>query len=191
MEYIKLNSGEKMPIIGTGTNTYGKENNQYKGKLTGDFTSLEDAIDLGYRSVDAAVSYRNEAGVGETLKKSNVPREEFFITSKLPVSDEYVLTKQAVRQTIDNSLKNFHTDYLDLYLIQQSIENIATSKQTWEVVEEYSKNGKLRSIGVSDFDAKLLNEMKNFATIEPALNHIQINLKEPNPELIDLLKNMD
>ena len=78
MEYIKLNSGEKMPIIGTGTNTYGKENNQYKGKLTGDFTSLEDAIDLGYRSVDAAVSYRNEAGVGETLKKKQRPSRRIF-----------------------------------------------------------------------------------------------------------------
>lgn len=191
MEYIKLNSGEKMPIIGTGTNTYGKENNQYKGKLTGDFTSLEDAIDLGYRSVDAAVSYRNEAGVGKTIKKSNVPREEFFITSKLPVSDEYVLTKQAVRQTIDNSLKNFHTDYLDLYLIHHPIENIEHFKQTWEVFEEYYKNGKLKSIGISNFDEKQLNEMKHFATIKPAVNQIQINLKEPNQKLIDLLKNMD
>src|SRR5699024_8695061 len=149
------------------TNTYGKENNQYKGKLTGDFTSLEDAIDLGYRSVDAAVSYRNEAGVGETLKKSNVPREEFFITSKLPVSDEYVLTKQAFRQTIYNSIHTFQTDYLDLYLMHHPIENIAHFKQTWEVFEEYYKNDKLRSRGVSNYDEQQLNDSKHFATIKP------------------------
>ena len=191
MEYIKLNSGEKMPIIGTGTNTYGKEDNQYRGKLNGNFSALEDAIDLGYRSIDAAVSYRNEAGVGETLANSNVPREEFFITSKIPVSDEYVSTKEAVRKTIDNSLKNFHTDYLDLYLIHHPIENKEYFKQTWEVFEEYYKKGKLKNIGVSNFDEKLLNEMKNFATIKPAVNQIQINLTEPNQKLIELLKNMD
>lgn|SRR5699024_1023477 len=191
MEYIKLNSGEKMPIIGTGTNTYGKENNEYRGKLNGDFTALEDAISLGYRSIDAAVSYSNEAGVGETLAKSAVPRDEFFITSKLPVSDEYVSTKEAVRKTIDNSLKNFDTDYLDLYLIHHPIENKEYLKQTWEVFEEYYKKGKLKSIGVSNFDEELLNEMKNFATVKPAVNQIQINLTEPNNELVVLLKNMD
>ena len=191
MEYIKLNSGERMPIVGTGTNTYGKEHNQYRGKLTDDFTALEDAIDLGYRSIDAAVSYRNEAGVGNTLAKSKVPREEFFITSKIPVSDEYISTKDAVRKTIDNSLKNFHTDYLDLYLIHHPIENKEYLKQTWEVFEEYYKNGKLKSIGVSNFDEELLNEMKRFATVKPAVNQIEINLSNPNQELVDLLKNMD
>ncbi|SHF20240.1 Aldo/keto reductase [Atopostipes suicloacalis DSM 15692] len=191
MEYIKLNSGEQMPIVGTGTNTYGKENNQYRGKLNGDFTVLEDAIDLGYRSIDAAVSYSNEAGVGETLAKSKISREDFFITSKLPINDEYISTKDAVRKTINNSLKNFHTDYLDLYLIHHPIENKEYFKQTWEVFEEYYKNGKLKSIGVSNFDEELLNEMKKFATVKPAVNQIPINLKEPNQELIELLKSME
>lgn len=191
MEYIKLNSGEKMPIIGTGTNTYGKENNEYRGKLNGDFTALESAINLGYRSIDAAVSYNNEAGVGETLAKSNIPRNEFFITSKIPISDKYVSTKEAVRKTIDNSLKNFHTDYLDLYLIHHPINNKEYFKQTWEVFEDYYKQGKLKSIGVSNFDEKLLNKMKSFATVKPAVNQIQINLTEPNKELVKLLKSMD
>jgi len=191
MEYIKLNSGEKMPIIGTGTNTYGKENNEYRGKLNGDFTALENAIDLGYRSIDAAVSYNNEAGVGEILAKSNIPRDKFFITSKIPVRDEYISTKEAIRRTIENSLKNFDTDYLDLYLIHHPIENKKYFKQTWEVFEEYYKNGKLKSIGVSNFDEELLNEMKSFATVKPAVNQIQINLTEPNKKLVELLKKMD
>lgn len=191
MDYITLNSGEKMPVVGTGTNTYGKEGNQYNGELNGDFSDLENAIALGYRSIDAAVSYRNEEGVGKTVANSEVPREEFFITSKIPRYEEYFETKDAVRETIDNSLRNFNTDYLDLYLIHHPIENKEYFKHTWEVLEDYYKEGKLKSIGVSNFDEDLLNEMKEFSTVKPAVNQIQVNLKNPNTELVALLKNMD
>ena len=188
MKYIQLNSGHKMPIVGTGTNTYGKKNNDYHAELTTDFSALESAINLGYRSIDAAVSYRNEAGVGKTVADSKVPREEFFITSKIPRDESYYSTKEAVRKTIDNSLDNFQTDYLDLYLIHHPIENKEYFKHTWEVLEEYYKKGKLKSIGVSNFDQKLIQEMKNFATVKPAVDQIQINLKEKNKELIQILK---
>ncbi len=190
MEYITLNSGNKMPIIGTGTNTYGKEGNSYSGELNGNFKALEDAIDLGYRSIDAAISYRNEAGVGQTIKDSGVAREEFFITTKIPNSDEYVSTKENVRNTIEQSLKNFHSDYLDLMLIHHPIENKEYFKQTWEVLEEYYQAGKIKSIGVSNFGKDLLDEMAEFATVVPAVNQIQINLKEKNSELIELLKEL-
>lgn len=191
MDFIKLNSGEKMPIVGTGTNTYGKEGNEYNGELNDDFSALEDAIELGYRSIDAAVSYRNEAGVGKTVATSNVDREDFFITSKIPRDEEYFETKDAVRNTINNSLKNFETDYLDLYLIHHPIENKEYFRHTWEVLEEYYKEGKLKSIGVSNHDQKLINEMEEFATVKPAVNQIQINLKEPNTELVELLQKLD
>lgn len=191
MEFVKLNSGELMPIIGTGTNTYGKEGNQYNGDLNDDFSALESAIKLGYRSIDAAVSYRNEAGVGKTVANSGIDRDEFFITSKIPRDEEYYKTKDAVRNTIDNSLKNFDTDYLDLYLIHHPIENDEYFQHTWEVLEEYYKLGKLKSIGVSNHDEALLNKMKEFATVKPTVNQIQVNLKNPNTELIELLKKMD
>lgn len=191
MKEILLNSGHKMPIIGTGTNTYGKKDNAYQGELTGNFTELEDAIALGYRSIDAAISYRNEAGVGQTIKDSGIPREEFFITTKIPKQDEYVGTKENVRHTIENSLKNFHTDYLDLFLIHHPIEDKNHFKQTWEVFEEYYEKGILRSIGVSNFDKELLDQMKTFATIKPAVNQIQVNLKNPNTELIKTLQRLD
>lgn len=191
MEFVKLNSGEMMPIIGTGTNTYGKEGNQYQGDLNDDFSALKDAIELGYRSIDAAVSYKNEAGVGKTVANSGIDRKEFFITSKIPSDEEYYKTKDAVRNTIDSSLKNFETEYLDLYLIHHPIENDEYFKNTWEVLEEYYKSGKLKSIGVSNHDESLLNKMKQFATVKPAVNQIQVNLKNPNTELIGLLKKMD
>src|SRR5699024_10327277 len=122
MEYVTLNSGEKMPLLGTGTNTYGKENDEYNGKLTGDFTALKDAIELGYRSIDEAISYSNEAGVGKTVAESEVPREEFYITTKIPNGEEYVGSKEAIRQTIEKSLSHFETDYLDLFLIHHPIK---------------------------------------------------------------------
>lgn len=188
MEDIQLNNGLRMPILGTGTNTYGKEKNQYTGELNGDFSALESAIQLGYRSIDAAITYRNEQGVGKTLANSDVPRNAFFITSKIPRQEVYFSTKEAVRNTIDSSLANFETDYLDLYLIHHPIENKEYLKHTWEVLEEYYKEGKLKSIGVSNFDQKLLDEIASYATVKPAVNQIQINLKEKNQELIDLLQ---
>lgn len=191
MEFVSLNNGNQMPIIGSGTNTYGKENNEYHGELNGDFSDFKSAIEAGYRSVDAAISYNNEEGIGRTLAESQVPREELFITTKIPNKDEYVSTKEAVRETIDNSLKNFQTDYLDLFLIHHPIENKEYFKQTWEVFEEYYKAGKLKNIGVSNFDEDLLNELKEFATVKPAVNQIQINLKEKNNELIEVLKKED
>lgn len=188
MEYITLNSGYKMPIIGTGTNTYGKEDNDYNGKILDDIPELKNAIELGYRSIDAAISYRNEALVGKVIAESNVPREEFFITTKIPNKDEYVSSKELIRNTLDESLKNFHTDYIDLYLIHHPIENKEYFKQTWEVLEEYQENGKIRSIGVSNFDENLLDEMEKFASVKPAVNQIQVNLKEANTALLKRLE---
>ncbi|MDN6162069.1 MAG: aldo/keto reductase, partial [Atopostipes sp.] len=188
MRTIQFNNGQKMPIIGTGTNTYGKENDEYQGELNGDFSALKSAIQKGYRSIDAAVSYRNEAGVGKTIAESKVPREEFFITSKIPRGEKNFSTKESVRKIIDNSLAHFETDYLDLYLIHHPIENKEYFKHTWEVLEEYYKEGKLKSIGVSNFDQELIQEMEEFRKVKPAVDQIQINLEEKNKELIHFLK---
>lgn len=191
MQYIKLNSGEEMPMIGTGTNTYGKEDNVYTAPLDGDFSALESAIEVGYRSIDAAVSYRNEAGVGKTIANSSVPREDFFITTKIPRQEEDTFSKEGIREIIDHSLEHFETDYIDLYLIHHPIENKKQLQQTWEVLEEYYKDNKIRSIGVSNFDQDLLFELQKYADIKPAVNQIQINLEEPNTTLVHALQQMD
>lgn len=188
MEYITLNNGVKMPIVGTGTNTYGKENNEYNGELTNEIPELDSALKLGYRSIDAAISYRNEKLVGRVLAESAVPREELFITTKVPAREEYVSSKESTRAAIDNSLKNFQTDYLDLLLIHAPIEDKEQLKNTWEVFEEYYEAGKLRAIGVSNFGKNHLDELKEFAKVKPAVNQIQINLQEPNKDLLALLQ---
>lgn len=188
MEYIKLNNGIKMPIVGTGTNTYGKENKDYNGALTNEIPELVTALELGYRSIDAAISYRNEELVGGILAESSVPREELFITTKIPARKEYVSSKESTRAAIDNSLKNFQTDYLDLLLIHAPIEDKEQLKNTWEVFEEYYEAGKLKAIGVSNFRKNHLDELKEFAKVKPAVNQIQINLKEKNEDLLALLQ---
>ncbi|HWL25605.1 MAG TPA: aldo/keto reductase [Ureibacillus sp.] len=188
MEYITLNNGVKMPIVGTGTNTYGKENNDFNGTLTNEIPELVSALELGYRSIDGAIMYRNEELVGRVLAESSVPREELFITTKIPAKEEYISSKEATRAAIDNSLKNFRTDYLDLYLIHFPIEDKEQLKNTWEVLEEYYEAGKLKAIGVSNFQKHHLDELKEFAKVKPAVNQIQINLVEPNKELLAVLK---
>lgn len=188
MEYITLNNGIKMPIVGTGTNTYGKENKDYNGVLTNEIPELVTALELGYRLIDAAISYRNEELVGGILAESSVPREELFITTKIPAREEYVSSKESTRAAIDNSLKNFQTDYLDLLLIHAPIEDKEQLKNTWEVFEEYYEAGKLKAIGVSNFRKNHLDELKEFAKVKPAVNQIQINLKEKNEDLLALLQ---
>jgi diketogulonate reductase-like aldo/keto reductase len=188
MEYITLNNGIKMPIVGTGTNTYGKENNEYNGALTNEIPELISALEFGYRSIDAAIIYRNEELVGRVLADSNVSREEFFITTKVPANEEYISSKEATRAAIDNSLKNFQTDYLDLLLIHFPIDDKLQLKNTWEVFEEYYEAGKLKAIGVSNFGKKHLDELKEFSKVKPAVNQIQVNLKEPNKDLLAVLQ---
>lgn len=188
MEYITLNNGLKMPMVGTGTNTYGKENHEYNAALTNEIPELLSALELGYRSIDAAIIYRNEELVGRVLAESTVPREELFITTKVPGDEEYISSKEATRAAIDNSLKNFQTDYLDLLFIHFPIDDKGQLQNTWEVFEEYYEAGKLKAIGVSNFGKHHLEELNAFAKVKPAVNQIQINLTEPNKDLLAVLK---
>ena len=117
MEMIRLNTGVKIPLIGTGTNTFGKKDRRYDAEITGDTSELEAAIAAGYRLIDTAISYRNEAVIGQAVKKSGIAREAFFITSKLPGRPEYTASRENVEAGIAYSLAQLETEYIDLYLI--------------------------------------------------------------------------
>lgn len=184
MDKVRLNNGISLPYLGTGTNTYGKVNNEYRGELNGNFEALEYAIKLGYRLIDTAISYRNEAGVGKTIADSGVPRKEFYITTKIPADDQYIKDKETVRQTLDQSLKNLQSDYIDLYLIHKPIEEEEKLRLTWEVLEEYVGKGKIKAIGVSNFTVEHLKTLDRFATVKPAVNQIKSSPTEWNNELI-------
>ncbi len=159
MNNIKLNNGVEMPILGFGVYqiTDAKECEK----------SVLDAIAVGYRLIDTAAIYGNEEAVGNAIKKSGVAREEFFITTKLWIADAgYEKAKKA----FDVSLKKLQLDYLDLYLIHQPYGDVYGS---WRAMEELYAEGKIRAIGVSNFQPDRVMDLIVHNKIVPAINQIE------------------
>jgi 2,5-diketo-D-gluconate reductase A len=131
--------------------------------------SVIDAIESGYRLIDTAASYLNEESVGKGVKNSGIDRKELFITSKLWVQHTgYDRTKEA----IDKSLQRLQLDYLDLYLIHQPYGDVHGS---WRAMEEAYRDGKLRAIGLSNFQPDRLMDIIAFNEVKPAVNQIEVN----------------
>jgi diketogulonate reductase-like aldo/keto reductase len=191
MKYLKMNNGLEIPVLGTGTNTFGKENNNFRGKITFDTKELSSAIDLGYRLIDTAIMYRNEAVIGKAVKESDLKRSEFFITTKIPADDVYTQTNEAVKTYIEQSLKSLNTDYIDLYLIHFPLESNEENLRVWRVLESFVDNGKIKSIGVSNFDEDQLGYLIKHARIKPVLNQFQSYPGKHQQSLIDYCKKND
>jgi len=159
MQTVKLNNGVAMPILGFGVFqvTDLKECER----------SVLDAISTGYRLIDTAASYMNEEAVGKAIKGSGVPRKELFITTKLWIqSDGYEGTKKA----FENSLKKLQLDYLDLYLIHQPFGDVYGE---WRAMQELYKEGKVRAIGVCNFQPDRLIDLIIHNEVTPAINQVE------------------
>ena len=160
MQTVRLNNGISMPILGFGVFQIPMEDCEQ---------AVREALDLGYRLIDTAESYGNEVAVGKAIKASAIAREDLFITTKLWVQHTgYERTQQA----IDQSLRRLQLDYLDLYLIHQPYSDVHGS---WRAMEDAYQAGKLRAIGVSNFEPDRLMDLTVFNQIKPALNQIEIN----------------
>ncbi|WP_026858262.1 aldo/keto reductase [Jeotgalicoccus psychrophilus] len=160
MQHVKLNNGLEMPIEGYGV---------FQVKPDETERCVLDALETGYRSLDTAATYGNEEGVGNALKKSGIPREEIFLTSKLWVADQgYEKAKKAFEKT----LNKLGTDYLDLYLIHQPLGDYYGS---WRALEELYKDGKIKAIGLSNFDSTRLVDLIVNNEIVPAVNQIELH----------------
>lgn len=159
MQKILLNNGIEMPVLGFGVFQV--------TDLAECERSVLDAIATGYRLIDTAAVYMNEVAVGNAIKKSGVPRDDFFITTKLWIqSNGYEGTKKA----FENSLIQLQLDYLDLYLIHQPFGDVHGS---WRAIEELYKEGKIRAIGVSNFHPDRLMDLIVHNEIIPAVNQIE------------------
>lgn len=159
METVKLNNGVDMPILGFGVFQV--------PDLAECERSVLDAIQTGYRLIDTAASYQNEEAVGNAIKKSGVARKELFITTKLWIqSNGYQDTKKA----FEVSLKKLQLDYLDLYLIHQPFGDVYGE---WRAMQELYKEGKVRAIGVSNFQPDRLIDLIIHNEIVPAVNQIE------------------
>jgi 2,5-diketo-D-gluconate reductase A len=159
MQKIILNNGVEMPILGFGVFQIQNENECEQ--------AVYDAIMAGYRLIDTAASYLNEEAVGRAIKRSGVPREELFITTKLWVQDAgYENTREASKISLDK----LQLDYLDLYLIHQPFGDVYGS---WRAMEELYREGKIRAIGVSNFHMDRLADLMVHNEVIPAVNQIE------------------
>jgi 2,5-diketo-D-gluconate reductase A len=159
MQTVKLNNGIEMPILGFGVFQIADANECEKCVI--------DAIEIGYRLIDTAASYMNEKAVGNAIKNCNIPREELFITTKLWVQDNgYEKTKTAFQKSLDR----LQLEYLDLYLIHQPYGDVFGS---WHAMEELYEAGKIRAIGVSNFQPDRVMDLIAFNKIPPAVNQVE------------------
>ncbi len=159
MQTVKLNNGVEMPILGFGVFQV--------TDLAECERSVVDAIQTGYRLIDTAQSYKNEEAVGKAIKRSGVVREELFITTKLWIqSNGY----EGAKKAFENSLKKLQLDYLDLYLIHQPFGDVYGE---WRAMEALYKEGKIRAIGVSNFQPDRLMDLIVNNEIVPAVNQVE------------------
>lgn len=163
MNKIKLNNGMEIPQIGVGTWTL-------KDDIATNNVRL--ALEAGFRHIDTAQMYENEAAVGQGIIDSKVPREEIFLTTK--VSTTIMREgKEVVRKSIEESLAKLKTDYLDLLLIHWPVKDCV--KDTWQVMEDFVKQGKVKSLGVSNFNRHHLEDLLSYAEIRPVINQIEVH----------------
>lgn len=160
MEYFTLNNGEKMPAIGFGVFQIPKENTKQ---------AVLDALKVGYRKIDTAQSYFNEAEVGEAVAESGIPRNEIFLTTKVWI-DHYGY--ENTKASIDESLKKLKTDYIDLVLLHQPFSDYYGA---YHALIDLQKEGKVKSIGVSNFYPDRLSDIAAFGGEVPQVNQIEIN----------------
>lgn len=161
MQYVKLNNGLEMPILGFGV--FQIPDPQECAR------AVVDAIDSGYRLIDTAASYMNEGAVGQGVRDSGAARSDLFVTSKLWVQHTGY---ERTRQAIDDTLRRLWMDYLDLYLIHQPFGDVHGS---WRAMEEAYRAGKLRAIGVSNFQPDRLMDIIAFNEVAPAVNQVEVN----------------
>ena len=161
MEYVKLNNGIEMPILGFGVYQITPEECE---------RCVLEAIQIGYRSIDTAQAYFNEEEVGNAIRKSGIPRNEFFITTKVWVSNAGY---EKAKASIDESLRKLQTDYIDLLLIHQPFGDYYG---TYRAMEEAYKEGKVRTIGVSNFYPDRFIDLAEFVDIKPAVNQVETHV---------------
>ncbi|KOR89372.1 aldo/keto reductase [Paenibacillus solani] len=177
MQKVILNNGVEMPILGFGVFQIQDEHQCEK--------AVYDAIMAGYRLIDTAASYLNEDAVGRAIKRSGVPREELFLTTKLWVQDAgYESTKKA----FENSFKRLQLDYLDLYLIHQPFGDVHGS---WRAMEDLYREGKVRAIGVSNFHPDRLIDLIIHNKVVPAVNQVETHVFNQQIESHNFMKEND
>lgn len=160
MEHIKLSNGVEMPTLGYGVFLVSPDECE---------RCVSDALSVGYRLVDTAQAYANEEGVGNAWRKSGLRREDLFLVTKVWISNA---GEERAARSIDESLRKLQTDYIDLLLIHQAYGDVFG---TWRAMERAYRDGKVRAIGVSNFQAGRFFDFAHYVDVKPMVNQLQCN----------------
>ena len=160
MKEVVLNNGVRMPIIGYGVFQVSPEECE---------RCVSDALSVGYRLIDTAQAYANEEGVGNAVRKSGIPREGIFLVTKVWISNS---GEEKAAKSIDESLRKLQTDYIDLLLIHQAYGDVFG---TWRAMEKAYRDGKVRAIGVSNFQEARYFDFHHYVDVKPMVNQLQYN----------------
>lgn len=161
MQYTTLSNGIQMPLLGYGVFQVPPQEAE---------RCVADALSVGYRLIDTAQAYNNEEGVGAAIAKSGISREDIFLVTKVWISNNGEAKAAA---SIDESLRKLQTDYIDLLLIHQAYGDVFGS---WRAMEKAYNNGKVRAIGVSNFQAARFFDFAHYVDIKPMVNQLQCNV---------------
>lgn len=161
MDTIKLSNGVEMPLLGYGVFQVTPQECE---------RCVSDALSAGYRLIDTAQAYYNEEGVGAAIKKSGIPRNDIFLTTKVWISNA---GEEKASRSIDQSLKKLGTDYIDLLLIHQAYGDVFGS---WRAMEKAYRDGKVRAIGVSNFQEARFFDFAHYVDVKPMINQLQCNV---------------
>ncbi len=160
MENLKLSNGVEMPLLGYGVFMVSPEECE---------RCVSDALSVGYRLIDTAQAYYNEEGVGNAWRKSGIKREDLFLVTKVWIANA---GEEKAAQSIDESLRKLQTEYIDLLLIHQAYGDVFGS---WRAMEKAYRDGKVRAIGVSNFQAGRFFDFAHYVDVKPMVNQLQCN----------------
>lgn len=160
MEYIRLSNGVEMPLLGYGVFQVSPDECE---------RCVTDALNVGYRLIDTAQAYQNEEGVGAAWRKSGIKREDLFLVTKVWISNA---GEEKAYKSIDESLRKLQTEYIDLLLIHQAYGDVFG---TWRAMEKAYREGKVRAIGVSNFQAGRFFDFAHYVELKPMVNQLQCN----------------
>ena len=160
MEYIKLYNGVEMPTLGYGVFLVSPDECE---------RCVSDALSVGYRLIDTAQAYQNEEGVGNAWRKSGIRREDLFLVTKVWISNA---GEERAAKSIDESLRKLQTEYIDLLLIHQAYGDVFG---TWRAMEKAYRDGKVRAIGVSNFQAGRFFDFAHYTEVKPMVNQLECN----------------
>jgi 2,5-diketo-D-gluconate reductase A len=171
---LTLNNGVQIPQLGFGV---------YKVSTDDIVPAVQHALEVGYRHIDTATLYGNEAGVGRAVRESGIAREELFVTTKLWNDDQ---GHDAALKAFDTSLDQLGLDYVDLYLIHWPVPSRGLYVETWKALEQIAADGRARAIGVSNFQPEHLRRLQAETGIVPAVNQVELHPSFTQTDLVEV-----